>query len=595
MNKYRSHNCRELKITDIHKEVTLSGWVFRVREHANLIFVDLKDHYGIVQLVFKDQDLITKIKNINFETVITVKGVVVARTLDSVNKNISTGEIEINVTSILVQSEAINLPFSINTENKIPEQTRLKYRFLDLRRDSIQKKIIFRSKVISYIRKIMEEKNFTEIQTPILTASSPEGAKDFLVPSSTYPGKFYALPQAPQQFKQLLMLSRIDKYFQIAPCFRDEASRADRSPGEFYQLDIELSFVEQEDIFRITEEILIPIFSKFSNKKIHSIPFKRISYDEAIKKYATDKPDLRNPIKLSNVEDIFIESKFELFVENIKKGFEVIAIPAPNALDKKSKKFFQEMELFAKSLGEKGLGNIQFHNQNNTKGPIAKFLSPIQINELKKRCNASDSDTIFFICNEPSKIRTSASKIRDKIGYELNLVNDEEFVFCWVTDFYLYEFNEDTKKIEFSHNPFSLPQKNIDELDKYKPQSKDLLEIKSFQYDLVCNGVELSSGAIRNHKIDLFYKVFELIGHGNQYVDKSFPAMTNALKYGAPPHGGIAPGIERIIMLLTNTQSLREIVAFPMNQQAQDLLMQAPADISDTKFKELKLKKDIKS
>ncbi|MBF8246551.1 MAG: aspartate--tRNA ligase [Rickettsia sp.] len=587
-NKYRNHLSNEISLKNIGKKVKVAGWVFRIREHSNLTFIDLKDNMGIVQILFDDSFKI-KLKKLKLESVILVEGEVIKRDQTHINKNLESGEIEIKAIELTIESLSLNLPFNINIEQKIPEDLRLKNRFLDLRREKIHEKIILRSQIVSQIRKMMEKEGFIEIQTPILTSASPEGAKDFLVASSLHPGKFYALPQAPQQFKQLLMMSRFDKYFQIAPCFRDEASRADRSPGEFYQLDIEMSFVEQEDVFNVLEPIIYDLFKKFSTKKIHTYPFPRITYDQALEKYATDKPDLRNPIILSDVTNIFEKSSFELFKKQIFLGSKVKAIPAPKAVIKKSRKFPIYMEEFAKTESASGLGYIQI-SDGEFKGPLCKFLSKEQLESIKKQNNLLDGDMIFFLCEKGKKLFNIASKVRNEIGKELELIKEDEFAFAWITDFYLYELNEENGKIEFSHNPFSMPQIDIETLSKYKKHDKKLLDIKAFQYDIVCNGIELSSGAIRNHKIDLFYKLFNLIGYENSHVDENFPALSNALKYGPPPHGGIAPGIDRMIMLLTDEKNLREIIAFPMNQNAEDMLMQAPNNASKERLKELHLK-----
>ncbi len=588
ITSYRTHKSNELSLKDVGKYIKLAGWIFRIREHSNLIFIDLKDHYGIIQILF-NQNFKEELKGLRLESVILIEGEVVKRKEENINDNLITGEIEILAKNFSLESSALNLPFSINVDQKIPEELRLKNRFLDLRRDEIHGRIILRSKVISKIRKMMEEKDFLEIQTPILTSSSPEGAKDFLVASGLHPGKFYALPQAPQQFKQLLMISRFDKYFQIAPCFRDEASRADRSPGEFYQFDIEMSFVKQEDIFNLLEPIIYSIFKLFSTNRVSHYPFKRITYDQSMEKYATDKPDLRNPIILSNTSDIFRESKFELFCNKIKKGSEVIAIPAPGAGLTKSRKFFSDVEKFAQNEGASGLGYIQI-TETEVKGPLSKYLSQFQIDQIKAKHNLEKGDVVFFLCEKGKKLFNIASKVRNFLGQELNLIDYNQFIFVWITDFYLYEYNEDSKEIEFAHNPFSMPQIDLESLKQYKLHDKRLLDIKAFQYDIVCNGIELSSGAIRNHKIDLFYKLFNLIGLDNTFVDEHFPALTNALKYGAPPHGGIAPGIDRILMLLTGEKNLREVIAFPMNQNAEDLLMGAPSCATNSRLQELNLK-----
>jgi aspartyl-tRNA synthetase len=589
MHKYRTHNCYELETRHVGTKVKLSGWVHRRRDHGNLLFIDLRDHYGITQLVFTDQDLALKdmASHLRYESVITIEGSVVARSSETVNDTIATGAIEVHVASYILESEAEILPLTVNAEHEAPEETRLKYRFLDLRREKLHKNIMLRSSIIAEIRKLMTNSGFTEFQTPILTASSPEGARDFLVPSRLHPGKFYALPQAPQQFKQMLMMSGFDKYFQIAPCFRDEDARADRSPGEFYQLDIEMSFVTQDDIFAAIEPIMYDIFTKFGNKEVSKYPFVRIPYTESMLKYGSDKPDLRNPIEISDVSDLFLNSDFTIFKESIKKGSVVRAIPAPKA-SSKSRKFFDDMTKFAIDEGASGLGYIQFAEDGSAKGPIVKFLNEIQLSELKTLANLKNGDSVFFSCDKQERAAKLAGKVRTKLGNDLELITNDRFEFCWVTDFPFYEFNEDTKRIDFSHNPFSMPQGGLEALEKAKTQ-EELLEIKAFQYDIVCNGIELSSGAVRNHKPDLMYKAFEIAGYSQEDVDKEFGGMIRAFKFGAPPHGGIAPGVDRMVMLIADTVNIREIIAFPMNQQAEDLLMQAPNYVEDKQLRELNI------
>jgi aspartyl-tRNA synthetase len=589
MHKFRTHNCNELSIEHVDQKVKLSGWVHRRRDHGNLLFIDIRDHYGITQLVFSDQDLDLKDRAsfLRYETVITIEGIVVSRSKETINNTITTGQIEVLVSSYIVESEAENLPLIINNpEQEAPEETRLKYRFLDLRRKKLHDNIILRSKVISHLRHAMTESGFMEFQTPILTASSPEGARDFLVPSRLHPGKFYALPQAPQQFKQLLMVSGFDKYFQVAPCFRDEDARADRSPGEFYQLDIEMSFVTQEDIFTTLEPIMYNLFTKFGNKEVSKPPFRRIKYFDAMHKYGSDKPDLRNPLEISDVTEIFRDSDFTLFKDSISKGKIVRAIPAPQAASK-SRKFFDDMNKFAIDEGAKGLGYIQFEG-NEAKGPIAKFLSSDKLSRLKAAVNVNNGDAVFFCCDEELAASKMAGKVRTKLGQELELIASNKFEFCWIIDFPFYEMNEETKQIDFSHNPFSMPQGGLDVLNNAKTQ-EELLKITAYQYDIVCNGIELSSGAIRNHKPDIMYKAFEIAGYSNEDVEEKFGGMLNAFKYGAPPHGGIAPGIDRIVMLLADTPNIREVIAFPMNQQAEDIMMKAPSYVSDKQLKELNI------
>lgn len=589
MHRFRTHHCNELNKEDINKKVKLSGWVHRRRDHGNLLFIDLRDHYGITQLVFTDKNL--ELKNeasyLRYESVITVEGTVVSRSEETINENIDTGSIEISVENYFVESEAITLPMVVNSDQDESEDIRLKHRFLDLRREKLHNNIMLRSNIIAHLRKLMTEKGFNEFQTPILTASSPEGARDFLVPSRLHPGKFYALPQAPQQFKQMLMVSGFDKYFQIAPCFRDEDARADRSPGEFYQLDIEMSFVTQEDVFAAIEPVLFDVFTKFGKKSVSKPPFARIPYHDAMLKYGSDKPDTRNPLIITDVTEVFEGSEFTIFRENIKKGSIVRAIPSPKSSDK-SRKFFDDMIKFAINEGAGGLGYIQFTENGDAKGPIAKFLTDDRISKLKEIANISNGDSVFFSCDKELKAAKIAGKVRVKLGEDLGLISDDKFEFCWVTDFPFYEFDEENKKIDFSHNPFSMPQGGLEALEQAKT-NEDLLKIKAFQYDIVCNGVELSSGAIRNHKPDLMYKAFEIAGYSKEDVDKEFGGMINAFKFGAPPHGGLAPGVDRIVMLIAETPNIREVIAFPMNQQAEDLLMQAPNMVDNTQLRELNI------
>lgn len=592
MHKYRTHHCNELTKVHVGQKVKLSGWVHRRRDHGGLLFIDLRDHFGITQLVFRDDNptLRDEASYLSYESVITIEGEVVARTVETVNTEMDTGEIEIVVGCYNVESAADPLPMQINSEYDSPEDTRLKYRFLDLRRKELHNNIILRSNIISEIRKEMNDRGFAELQTPILTASSPEGARDFLVPSRLHPGKFYALPQAPQQFKQLFMVSGFDKYFQIAPCFRDEDARADRSPGEFYQLDIEMSFVTQEDVFAAVEPVMHHVFQKFGKKQVSDKPFIRITFEDAMYKYGSDKPDLRNPIVLSDVTKIFADSEFSIFRENIKKGSIVRAIPAPGAGDK-SRKFFDDMIKFAGEYGAKGLAYIQFTNNVDSghieaKGPIAKFLSEDQLSTLRNEAGLKGGDAVFFSCAKESEAVRIAGIVRNKLGEDLTLIDNNKFEFCWITDFPYYELNEDTGQIEFSHNPFSMPQGGIEAL-KEAAQNDELLKLKAYQYDLVCNGIELSSGAIRNHKPDLMYKAFEIAGYAKEQVDEEFGGMIRAFKYGAPPHGGIAPGIDRIVMLIADVPNIREVIAFPMNQKAEDLLMNAPSVVDDKQLREL--------
>ena len=591
MHKYRTHNCSELSIKQEGKEIKLSGWIHRKRDHGNLLFIDLRDHYGLTQCVIDKSSTFFKIaEKIKQESVVSVEGKVIKRTKETINKNLSTGEIEIAVLKFEVLSAAQDLPMPVFGEQEYPEETRLKYRFLDLRRNEMHENIILRSKVLSFIREKMIKSGFMEFQTPILTASSPEGARDFLVPSRLHPGKFYALPQAPQQFKQMVMISGFDKYFQIAPCFRDEDGRADRSPGEHYQLDIEMSFIEQDDIFKVLEPIFFDLFSKFGkNKSVSKAPFKKISYKDAMLKFGTDKPDLRNPIEIFDVTEIIKgkDVKLDIFKKEISKGSVVRAIPAPNSA-KKPRSFFDELNNWAKEEGGKGLGYILFEKEKNSlkaKGPISKFFSEKAINDLVKICSLNDGDAIFFSCDKKEVVEKIAGLARQKLGIDLGLIDQNKFEFCWIVDFPMYKYNVEEKKIDFSHNPFSMPQTKIEDFDKVDP-----LSITAYQYDLVCNGYELSSGAIRNHLPELMYKVFSKVGYSKAEVNNRFQGMIKALSFGAPPHGGMAPGIDRIVMLLADKQNIREVTLFPMNQNAEDLLMGAPSEAKDEQLKELGIK-----
>ena len=593
MNKYRSHNCNELNVSNIDNIVSISGWINRKRDHGNLLFLDLRDHYGITQCVIDNSklDVLNLIENLRVESVVNVVGKVVRREIETINKELETGEIEISIDTIEVLSEAEELPMPVFGEANYPEDIRLKYRFLDARREGLHKNIQLRSNVIAYIRELMTKSGFLEMQTPILTASSPEGARDYLVPSRIHPGKFYALPQAPQQFKQLIMAAGFDKYFQIAPCFRDEDARADRSPGEFYQLDMEMSFVEQEDVFNAIEPVLQKVFEKFSDKRVGESPFPRITYADAMKKYGSDKPDLRNPIILSNLTSIFNASEvsFEAFKKLIKNGAEVIGIPCPKGASQ-SRSFFDSMNNWAiKEMSAPGLGYIIFEETDGSlvaKGPIAKFIPEGSLKKIFEESNLSFGDAIFFSCSMPKTAYELASATRDRIGLELDLIEKDVFRFCWIVDFPMYEFDEQNQKIDFSHNPFSMPQGGIEALNTMDP-----LDILGYQYDIVCNGIELSSGAIRNHIPEIMFKAFELAGYKKEQVTDKFGGMINAFSYGVPPHGGIAPGIDRIIMLLADVKNIREVILFPMNQQAQDLMMNAPADVADEVLSELSLSK----
>jgi aspartyl-tRNA synthetase len=574
-----------LRLADAGETVRLSGWVHRKRDHGQLQFVDLRDHYGVTQSVIDiSSPLFKQADALRLESVITITGTVVKRSPETVNPKLPTGEVELQIEEIAVRSEADPLPFPVNAEAEYPEEMRLRYRFLDLRREAIHRNIVLRSQVIASIRRRMIEQGFTEFQTPILTASSPEGARDYLVPSRLHPGKFYALPQAPQQFKQLLMVAGFDRYFQIAPCFRDEASRADRSPGEFYQLDLEMSFVTQEDVFAALEPVLSGVFEEFGKgRSVTQSPFPRIAYDEAMLKYGTDKPDLRNPIEMSDAAEVFRGSGFAVFAGALEKGSVVRAIPAPRAAGR-PRSFFDKLNDWARGEGAPGLGYIVFAD-GAAKGPIAKFLDAPRLERLKQVARVQDGDAVFFVCDKPEPAAKLAGAARTRIGRELGLVAEGQLRFCWIVDFPMYERDEETGQIVFSHNPFSMPQGGLEALT-----TKDPLVIKAYQYDIVCNGVELSSGAIRNHLPEIMYKAFEIAGYSASEVEARFAGMLNAFKYGAPPHGGSAPGIDRIVMLLAETPNIREVVAFPMNQQAEDLLMQAPATVPPERLKELHIR-----
>ena len=588
MNKYRTHTCGELTKDHNNKEISLSGWINKKRDHGNLLFVDLRDNYGITQCVIqKSNSNFSQLEKLLLETVVKINGKVVARSTDTINLEIKTGEIEISISSFEVLGFTKELPLPVFSDQEYSEEIRLKYRFLDLRRKKIHQNIILRSKVISFIRSEMEKLGFLEFQTPILTSSSPEGARDFLVPSRLNPGKFYALPQAPQQFKQLIMAAGFDKYFQIAPCFRDEDARADRSPGEFYQLDLEMSFVEQEDVFEVVEKLMINLFKKFSTKKKIYEKFPRIKFSDAMMKYGTDKPDLRNPLLINDITDIFKRSdvKFEIFKKLIKSGSIVRAIVAKNTKEK-PRSFFDNIDNWAKEQGASGLAYFTIEKDKEIigKGPVGKFFASDAIKEIMKLTSADVGDSIFLSCGNILDVQKILSQARNKIASDLNLIDKNSFAFCWVVDYPMFEKDELTKKIKFSHNPFSMPQGNANNLDLSKP-----LELKAYQYDIVCNGVELSSGAVRNHIPELMYKLFAIAGYNKKIVDEKFKGIINALSYGAPPHGGIAPGIDRIVMLLAEEKNIREVTMFPMNQNAQDLLMNAPSDISDEQLKELNL------
>jgi aspartyl-tRNA synthetase len=591
MHIYRTHTCGELTSENVSKQVRLSGWIHRKRDHGNLLFIDLRDHYGITQLVFSvEGKFIEQAPHIKTESVITVTGKVVKRTDDTINKSIPTGEIEVVVEDLNIESEAEYLPVQVNSDQDTNEELRLKYRYLDLRREKIHSNIILRSKVIDCLRGEMKSLGFLELQTPILTSTSPEGARDFLVPSRLHPGKFYALPQAPQIFKQLTMISGFDKYFQIAPCFRDEDSRADRSPGEFYQLDIEMSFVTQEDVFAVIEPCMYETFKRFSKKAIKNLPFPRITFADSMLKYGNDKPDLRNPLQICDVTEIFADSGFSIFVKNIQSGAIVRAIPAPNTSDK-PRSFFDKMIGFAQEQGASGLAYIIF-TAEGAKGPIAKLLTEEKLNQIKTKANLSDGDSVFFSCSERDGAVKFAGLVRTELGKELGLIDENKFEFCWVTDFPYFELDKETNKLTFSHNPFSMPQGGMEALENAKT-TEDYLKLLAYQYDIVCNGVELSSGAIRNHKLEILYKAFEIVGYSKDQVDSEFRSLTSAFRYGAPPHGGCAPGIDRIVMLLADEPNIREVIMFPMNQKCEDLMMGAPSSVQERQVKELHIKLDL--
>ena len=585
MHKYRTHKCDELRHDNVKDVVKLSGWVHRKRDHGQLIFIDLRDHYGLTQVVVdSSNNNFSTIENLTLESVITITGIVVERSSDTINKSLPTGDIEVNLTELEIISKSNALPLQVNSDEDYGEGTRLKFRYLDLRRNRPHSNIILRSNIIQTIRNKMLELGFIEFQTPILTASSPEGARDFLVPSRLNKGKFYALPQAPQQFKQLIMVSGFDKYFQIAPCFRDEDSRADRSPGEFYQLDLEMSYVDQEDVFDAVEPVIREVFTKFSNKTIDEV-FPKITYKDSMLKYGNDKPDLRFDLEIQDVTEVFTNSGFSIFANSIEKGSVVRAIPGPEC---GSRSVADRMNSWAQSEGAPGMGYI-IYSESTAKGPVANALGIEKALSMRDLFNLKDGDALFFSCAKENEAASLAGKARVKIATDKKLIKENIFKFCWIVDYPMFEKDENTGNIEFSHNPFSMPQGGMDAL-----LNKDPLDILAYQYDLVCNGIELSSGAIRNHVPDIMYKAFEIAGHKPDVVDNKFPGLINAFKFGAPPHGGIAPGIDRIVMLLADEPNIREVILFPMTGKAEDLMMNAPNDINEVQLKELGIKLDKK-
>ncbi|MCZ4298909.1 aspartate--tRNA ligase [Henriciella marina] len=603
MHAYRTHTCGELTKSDVGATVKLSGWLHRRREHAGALFIDLRDHYGLTQVVvYPNAAFYEDAKRATAESVLTVTGEVIARDAEAVNSELPTGEIELPAETLVIESAAAKLPLPVFAEPDYPEDIRLKHRYLDLRRETLHKNMILRSQIIASLRRRMIEQGFTEYQTPILTASSPEGARDFLVPSRLHPGEFYALPQAPQQFKQLLMVSGFDRYFQIAPCFRDEDARADRSPGEFYQLDIEMSFVEQEDVFQAIEPVMRGVFEEFADwqgkgRTMPEGPFPRIPYAEAMAKYGSDKPDLRNPIELADVTDVFADDSktgFSIFAKIIAGGGKVIAIPAPKAAEQKSRKFFDDLDKWAKKeMQAPGLGYARLKEADgggvDSQDPVLKNFDADHLAAFLDQLGLGAGDGIFFSAGNHDAAYKLAGAARNKVGEELELIEQGIFKFCWIVDFPMYEWDEDNKKIDFSHNPFSMPQGGMEALEQADTVEKQL-DLKAFQYDIVCNGVELSSGAIRNHRPDIMLKAFELAGYGADVVEAEFGGMLNAFRYGAPPHGGIAPGVDRIVMLLAEVDNLRDVTLFPMNQQARDLMMQAPSPVDDKQLRELNIR-----
>ena len=588
MSKYRTHTCGDITLDHKDKEISMSGWINKKRDHGNLLFLDIRDNYGITQCVIqKNNSDFNELEKLPLETVVQINGKVLERSKDTINREIKSGEIEVSISSFKILGSTKELPLPVFSDQEYAEEIRLKYRFLDLRRKKIHQNIILRSKVISFIRSEMEKLGFLEFQTPILTSSSPEGARDFLVPSRLNPGKFYAIPQAPQQFKQLIMVSGFDKYFQIAPCFRDEDARADRSPGEFYQLDLEMSFVEQEDVFEVVEKLITSLFKKFSTKKMIFQKFPRIKFADSMLKYGTDKPDLRNPLQINDFTEIFEREdvKFDIFKKLVRSGSIVRGIVTKNTKDK-PRSFFDNIDSWAKEQGASGLAyfTIEKDKKLTGKGSVGKFFESEAINEFISISSAEVGDSVFLACGKEKDVKKILSSARQKIANDLNLIDENSFAFCWIVDYPMFEVDEISKEIKFSHNPFSMPQGDINNLDLSKP-----LELKAFQYDIVCNGIELSSGAIRNHRPELMYKLFEISGYDKKAVDEKFSGMINALSYGAPPHGGLAPGIDRIVMLLAGEKNIREVTMCPMNQNAQELMMKAPSAVNEEQLKELGL------